>query len=366
MSSEQAAIRVLHVDDEPDIADMAAEFLERADEGLTVETALSAEDGLDRIEAADFDCIVSDYDMPGMNGIEFLEAIRSEHPELPFILFTGKGSEEVASDAISAGVTDYLQKERGVEQYTILANRIRNAVSGYRAQRAIEESERQLRRVYERITDGFFAVNDDWEYVYVNEEGAKLTDRSVEELVGTVVWEAFPELVDSPFEDALRAAMETGETTNVEAYYPPHDSWYDVRVYGATEGISIYFQDVTERRERTETLRLMDEIVQEMHDGAVIAQDGVIRYTNPRVRELLGLPEEALVGEPIFEIVAAEDRDLVRERHEARTSDMAGEPPDRYEIALVASDGSEIPVEITVSLIEYQDRPATVAIIRDI
>ncbi len=61
--------------------------------------------------------------MPGQDGIEFLESVRAIDEKLPFILFTGKGSEEVASEAISAGVTDYLQKHQGTDQYTMLANR---------------------------------------------------------------------------------------------------------------------------------------------------------------------------------------------------------------------------------------------------
>jgi DNA-binding NarL/FixJ family response regulator len=73
--------------------------------------------------------------MPGMDGIEFLQAVREEFPDLPFILFTGKGSEAVASEAISAGVTDYLQKDTGTNQYTVLTNRVRNAVKRREAER---------------------------------------------------------------------------------------------------------------------------------------------------------------------------------------------------------------------------------------
>jgi DNA-binding NtrC family response regulator len=109
------SIRILHVDDEPDFADMAASFLEREDDRFSVETATSAAGGLNNIKDRPPDCIISDYDMPQQNGIEFLERVRDEYPELPFILFTGKGSEDIASDAISAGVTDYLQKEPGTE-----------------------------------------------------------------------------------------------------------------------------------------------------------------------------------------------------------------------------------------------------------
>jgi len=132
--SQTRGIHVLHVDDEPALAELAADMLERGDDRFTVETATSTSEGLDRFAADDFDCIVSDYDMPGQNGIEFLETVREEYPDVPFILYTGKGSEEVASDAISAGATDYLQKGPGTDQYELLANRIQNAVEQYHSQ----------------------------------------------------------------------------------------------------------------------------------------------------------------------------------------------------------------------------------------
>ncbi|MFB6189103.1 MAG: GAF domain-containing protein [Halapricum sp.] len=135
-------VRVLHVDDDPDFVDMAATFLERADDRIDVSTAENAERGWDRLTGGTFDCIVSDYEMPGQNGIEFLQRVREDHPELPFILYTGKGSEEVASDAISAGATDYLQKKGGTDQYELLANRILNAVEQYRSARRAAELDR--------------------------------------------------------------------------------------------------------------------------------------------------------------------------------------------------------------------------------
>jgi PAS domain S-box-containing protein len=145
-------IRVLHVDDEPDFAGTVAAFLEREDERIDVLTATSVDDAEARLADAPVDCVVSDYDMPGRSGIEFLESLREEFPALPFVLYTGKGSEGVASEAISAGVTDYLQKERGTDQYAVLANRITNAVDHYRSQRALGERNRTLRR-YERMVN---------------------------------------------------------------------------------------------------------------------------------------------------------------------------------------------------------------------
>ena len=117
-------------------------------EGLAVETEANASDGLDRLVADErFDCVVSEYDMPETNGPEFLRAVREKHPDLPFVFFAGTGSEEIASKAISAGVTDYLRKGTGPERYEELANRIRNSAERYCAERALERREERYRRL---------------------------------------------------------------------------------------------------------------------------------------------------------------------------------------------------------------------------
>ena len=135
-------IRVLHVDDEPDFAELTVELLELEDDRFETVTETSASDGLDRLADEDIDCIVSDYEMRGMDGLKFLDALRENYPDLPFILFTGQGSEQIASNALSAGVTEYLQKRGGSEQYKLLANRIENAVESYRAQKRVSDLER--------------------------------------------------------------------------------------------------------------------------------------------------------------------------------------------------------------------------------
>jgi PAS domain S-box-containing protein len=158
MATTKDSIHVLHVDDDPGFAELAADMMAREDDRITVETATSASEGLDRVTAEHFDCIVSDYNMPGQDGIEFLETIREEYPDLPFILYTGKGSEEVASDAISAGATDYLQKGTGTDQYELLANRIQNAVEQFRAQQWAGELER-LRALVKDINQALVRAN---------------------------------------------------------------------------------------------------------------------------------------------------------------------------------------------------------------
>jgi CheY-like chemotaxis protein len=88
---ESRLIRVLHVDDEPDFADLTSMFLERERDDFEMTTARSATEGIDHLAEAEraVDCVVSDYSMPGMDGLDFLEAVREEHPDLPFVLLTG-------------------------------------------------------------------------------------------------------------------------------------------------------------------------------------------------------------------------------------------------------------------------------------
>lgn len=151
-------IRVLHVDDDPDFAELAATFLERTGEHFDVTTAHRASEGLSLLASEAFDCVVSDYDMPRRNGIEFLERVREEYPDLPFVLFTGKGSEAVASEAISAGVTDYLQKERGTKQYELLANRLANAVAQRRAELRAAETTRRYEVLFTHTPNAIASV----------------------------------------------------------------------------------------------------------------------------------------------------------------------------------------------------------------
>lgn len=142
-------IEVLHVDDDQSFVTLTPTLLTQESSQFSVTTAASPTEGMTHLRENNVDCVVSDYDMPDTNGIEFLEAVREEFPGLPFILFTGKGSEAVASEAISSGVTDYLQKSSSSDQYTVLANRIENAVEASRAKQRVDRLERVRKTVRE-------------------------------------------------------------------------------------------------------------------------------------------------------------------------------------------------------------------------
>ncbi|ERH12347.1 MAG: response regulator receiver protein, partial [halophilic archaeon J07HB67] len=127
--SPEEPLRLLHVEDDDQFAETAAAYLEDVVGGFVVTRVADAETALDRLATTAVDCVVSDYQMPGMNGIELSRAVAERAPHLPFVLLTGHGSETVASEAVDAAVTSYLPKRADREGFERLAERIRDAVA---------------------------------------------------------------------------------------------------------------------------------------------------------------------------------------------------------------------------------------------
>jgi PAS domain S-box-containing protein len=357
--SSREPIRVLHVDDDPEFTDVARAFLERENDRLTVERASSASEGLDRL-AGDpgIDCVVSDYDMPGTNGIEFLETVRESHPDLPFVLFTGKGSEEVASDAISAGVTDYLQKERGTGQYAVLANRIDNAVDQYRAKTALETSQQRLSLFVEQSPLGVLEYDESFEIVGLNPAGEEILGYSEEELRGHT-WEKL--VCESSYEnvDAVTTALAEakGGFHSVDENVRKDGErivceWHNRVVTDANDDVVAVFslfQDVTERREHEEELRRTTARLEALFEDSpdmidIHDADGEIVEVNPRLCDVTGYSEEELVGRKVWEIDESIDPDEARALWEG----MAVGERRKLDGEYARRDGSTVPVEVHI------------------
>lgn len=254
-------IRVLHLDDDPGLVDVTGSFLER--EGFEVISETTPEEAIERVGSEQVDCVVSDYEMPEMNGLEFLDDIREEHPDLPFILFTGKGSEEIASEAISRGVTDYLQKALGSDQYTVLANRIRNAVAQRRAEQEVERRSAWYEQILRHSSDYVLVVNNMGKVSYVSPAITRVMQYEPEEVIGT---DAFDTVLPEDREYAANAFAETignpGDEVTVEfrAIDAEGDQrWLEAR--GANylddpiiEGVMVNVRDITERKLREQDL----------------------------------------------------------------------------------------------------------------
>lgn len=208
-------IDVLHVDDDGQLVELAATFLERYGDAIAVDTTTAPEEALEMATERPFDCVVSDYQMPRMDGLELFERLRSRGVDVPFVLFTGRGSEEIASEAISMGVTEYLQKQSGTEQYGVLANRIRNVVFQHRA-------ETRMRRGYRALDAapvGVLLADTRLEHnpiVYANETFQELTGRERGELLGRNCRTLREEADSAGPIRRLWEAIESGEPVSAE------------------------------------------------------------------------------------------------------------------------------------------------------
>ncbi len=306
-------IRVLHVDDEPGFAELTADFLEREDERFAVETATRTSAALEYLADHGVDCVISDYDMPEMNGIEFLETVREDFPELPFVLFTGKGSEEVASDAISAGVTDYLQKQQGTDHYALLANRVRNAVRQSRTERVAEDTQQQLAELAEHTNDVLWTFSADWdELLFVNDAYEDIWGRSVASLEADP--RSFLDGVHPEDRERVEAAMSdlsAGEHFDVE-YRVNEAEDYGRWVWARGEPIiddgevvrvTGFSRDITERKARERDLQRTNAVLSTLVDTlpvGVLAEDADrnVLAANQRLVDIFGFSGAAgdLVG----------------------------------------------------------------------
>jgi len=177
--------RVLYIDDEKSLLTLTQLYLkEEAD--LDVEIATSAEEGLDLLKNSVYDAIISDYDMPDLDGIDFLKLVRAYDLTIPFIIFTGKGREEVAIEALNNGADFYIQKGGDPRTiFTELANAVRHLVRRTQAERHALQIEQHLVAFLNALPDIAYIKGPDLRYLLINTAYQKyLGLSSVQDAVG--------------------------------------------------------------------------------------------------------------------------------------------------------------------------------------
>ena len=251
---------VLYVDDEPELLTLGKLVLEKEGE-FSVETAESVQEGLLKLRTGHYDVIISDYLMPDTDGIEFLRNVRSEFGHIPFILFTGKGREDVVIEAINQGVDFYLQKGSDPHaQFIELADKIREAVHRTRVEEGLQEKSEELDQFFTLALDLLCIADTDGNFRRLNSAWETTLGYRIDELVG----KKFLDLVHpDDLESTLKAIGNLGagkEVVNFVNRFRCKDGsyrWIEWRsfpygknlIYGAA-------RDITERKQVEQALQL--------------------------------------------------------------------------------------------------------------
>jgi PAS domain S-box-containing protein len=411
-------ISILYVDDEPGLLELCRIFLEQTGE-FRVDTADSAGEALALLATTQYDAVVSDYQMPDMDGINLLKAIRLQTKNLPFILFTGRGREEVVIEAVNNGADFYLQKGGDPKsQFVELMHKVRQAVEKRQAERALYESEKRLTDIINFLPDATFAIDREGKVIAWNRAIEDITGVSAAEMIGKGEYEyAVPfyghrrkillDLLFEPDEQILDhySGIHRDKGMLIAESDLPRPQGKQITIMGKASllydwqgevvGAIESIRDITARKQTEdelraayEEIRATEEELRDQYDklsrSEQVLKDSEEKYRtlvennldiiyiyrqdrilliNRRGPEVLGYSEEELLTMRIWDLVHPDDRGVF-ERGRAR---MQGtDIPAHYTARIVTKSGRVIPIEMIAVLITYRGEPAIMGIARDV
>lgn len=249
-------MRILLVEDHTESRRSLQRLIERR--GHEVVAVASAEEAKQELATKEFPFLILDWMLPGESGIQLCRDLRMQPrgDEMFILLVTARADTEDLERALEAGANDYLTKPLDLGllnvRISVAERQIRDLAERNQARAALQESARTLSNILENTTDGFFAVDPEWKFTYLNSEAEKLLLRQRDDLIGKELWKEFPELNNSPFEDNYRRVMTERVPVEFEASDNAGKVWFEVHAYPGGSGVSVFFRDTTERKRNEE------------------------------------------------------------------------------------------------------------------
>ena len=292
--------KVLHVDDDPDFLKVAEQCLKRQGR-FQVDTARSAEEAMEMMEKETYDAIVSDYQMPGKDGLAFLRELRQKGNTIPFIMFTGKGREEIAINALNFGADQYLNKVGDPETvYCELAYSIQKTVQRNEVREMLKESEEKFRRIVENTQDVIMLTRSDGIISYISPSCMSVLGYSPRDLGGKQPWIIHPndlERVKNLHYRALKGERGSDVeyrifTKNGETKWISH-SWSPIVENGEVKLIVSVIRDSNERKKAEEALSAerdkLETVTRNVGAGlAIISKDYRTLWANDVLKQIFG------------------------------------------------------------------------------
>ena len=335
-------ISLLYVDDEPVLLDLCRTFLEREGD-ITVTPASSAKDALKLLAAGKYDAIVSDYQMPDTDGIRFLRTVRSQYPDIPFILFTGRGREEVVIEAINSGADSYVQKGGEPKaQFKELSHLIHQVVR----RRKAENELRLMKFSVDHASEGILWMRTNGAITYYNDSVALMLGYTPREFSRLSMRDIRPGFSPASFFGSHEGTDTISGTTREEILKKKDGTLIPVELVlnstgdGADAQVFAFIRDISERkkseidlkkavrqlmttedelRQQFTDLKKSDQNFQEIQQRYLMLFEesrdwiwetdctGTITRSNSEVQELLGYTREEVAGKSFFEITSSWD-----------------------------------------------------------
>jgi len=308
-------IRVLHVDDDECQLEAVAEFIKLLDPMIHIDSMSSPTEALKVIEKGKFDCIVTDFKMPGKNGLELSSDIRA-FSDIPIIIYTGQGSEEVAEKAFSIGINDYLKKEIDPSHYQLLAKRIRDIVD-----------KRRIEQVYTNVVndakDAIVIVVGE-KIVFANDAFLKLIDTSSEKnvlnnsilnLLAGVEKVTLQEEMSDLLRGEVAYVINEREIKRKDRKKVPVEIKTSVIDYMGERALLYFLRDITERKTLEDEIKRSEikyrSLVELAPDGVItINLRGDVTWINEAYSTITGFASEEIVGKKIWSIKAVKPTDI--------------------------------------------------------
>ena len=178
-------MRILHVDDDASIRAISKLVLLDLNNNFDIDQACCVDEALKKLSTWKYDAIISDYEMPQKNGLDFLKELRSQKNDIPFVLFTGKGREEVAIQALNLGADGYYNKQGSPETvYGELAHGIKITTQRKKAEEKLKQNNKIINSIVNSTHDAIFAFDSNWVVTYCNETFAKIGGLTQNEMLG--------------------------------------------------------------------------------------------------------------------------------------------------------------------------------------
>jgi PAS domain S-box-containing protein len=263
-------VQILMVDDDPSILKFAEIFFEQ--EGtIQVDAVTSPSVAMDKLKSRSYDAIISDYKMHEIDGIAFLKAVRSRDLDIPFIIFTGKGYEDVAIEALNKGASYYLRKEGDPNlQFKELLHQIRHEIEHRQMKERLSQSEEMYRMIFESTGTALVIINENGNIILANDEFKKIIGYSRKEVEGKSFLREFIG------EDDLTSMNESGRLQNVGAYLS--ESRNEIKLidkYGNYKDVHLSVSNIPGTKESLITIiditdgKLQQELILAQHDLAL-------------------------------------------------------------------------------------------------